>query len=100
MRKGIRDTRFETTDGDAQRKVNLDSARVSPGRNCLEPPRSACHGTRVKTGFPRSGGALLAVSILIGAAAGVYMRQPSIGFIAGLGVGLFLLIAVWLIDRG
>ena len=42
---------------------------------------------------------LLAVSILIGAVAGVSMRQPSIGFLAGLGVGLVLLIAVWLIDR-
>ena len=42
---------------------------------------------------------LLAVSILIGAVAGVYMRQPSIGFLAGLGVGLILLIAVWLFDR-
>ena len=53
----------------------------------------------MKSGFPRAGGALLAVSILIGAVAGAYMRQPSIGFVAGLGVGLFLLIAVWLIDR-
>ena len=53
----------------------------------------------MKSGFPRAGGALLAVSILVGALAGAYMRQPSIGFIAGLGVGLFLLIAVWLFDR-
>ena len=54
----------------------------------------------MKSGFPRAGGALLAVSILTGAIVGAYMRQPSIGFIAGLGVGLMLLIAVWLIDRG
>jgi hypothetical protein len=53
----------------------------------------------VKSGFPRSGGVLLAASILIGAVAGVYMRQPSIGFLAGLGVGLVLLAGVWLIDR-
>ena len=54
----------------------------------------------MKSGFPRAGGALLAVSILIGAVVGVYMRQPSIGFIAGLGVGLLLVLAVWLFDRG
>ena len=53
----------------------------------------------MKSGFPRAGGALLAVSILTGAMVGAYMRQPSIGFIAGLCVGLFLLIAVWLFDR-
>lgn len=54
----------------------------------------------MKSGFPRAGGALLAVSILTGAVAGVYMRQPSLGFLAGLGVGLVLLVIVWLIDRG
>ena len=54
----------------------------------------------MKSGFPRAGGALLAVSILTGAVVGVYMRQPSIGFIAGLGVGLVLVLAVWLFDRG
>ena len=54
----------------------------------------------MKSGFPRAGGALLAVSILIGAVAGVYLRQPSIGFIVGLGVGLMLVLAVWLFDRG
>lgn len=53
----------------------------------------------MKAGFPRSGGVLLAASILIGVVAGDFMRQPSIGFLAGLGVGLILLIAVWLIDR-
>jgi len=49
--------------------------------------------------FPRSGGILLALSIVIGAVTGTLMRQPSIGFLAGLGVGLALLAIVWLIDR-
>ena len=53
----------------------------------------------MKSGFPRAGGVLLAVSILIGAVAGVYLRQPSIGFLAGLAAGLVLVLAVWLIDR-
>jgi hypothetical protein len=49
--------------------------------------------------FPRAGGALFAASILIGAVAGVLLRQPSIGFLAGLGAGLALLALVWLFDR-
>lgn len=49
--------------------------------------------------FPRAGGALLAGSILTGVLTGVVLRQPSVGFLAGLGVGLLLLGAVWLADR-
>ncbi len=49
--------------------------------------------------FPRAGGALLAGAILIGVTAGIVWRQPSLGFLAGLGVGLVLLGAVWLADR-
>ena len=49
--------------------------------------------------FPRAGGALLAASILLGVLAGAFARQPSIGFLTGLGVGVLLLGAVWLRDR-
>ena len=49
--------------------------------------------------FPRAGGALLAASILIGVAGGTLAGQPSIGFLAGLGVGLVLVVAMWLVDR-
>ena len=49
--------------------------------------------------FPRAGGALLAAAMLIGVVAGIVLRQPSIGFLAGLGAGLLLLAAVWLWDR-
>jgi hypothetical protein len=48
---------------------------------------------------PRAGGFLLAVSILLGAIIGGLMRQPSIGLLAGAGVGILLLILIWLIDR-
>lgn len=48
---------------------------------------------------PRAGGALLAFAILAGVAAGIYARQPSIGFLAGAGIGLLLLLLVWLLDR-
>ena len=47
----------------------------------------------------KAGGSLLAGSILIGIAVGVLIGEPSIGFLAGLGVGVLLLGAVWLIDR-
>lgn len=47
----------------------------------------------------RSGGFLLAVSIIVGAIAGTILRQPSIGFLAGTAVGVALLIAVYLMDR-
>jgi hypothetical protein len=48
---------------------------------------------------PRAGGALLALAILAGVGAGIYARQPSIGFLAGAGIGLLLLLLVWLLDR-
>ena len=49
--------------------------------------------------FPRAGGALLALSILAGVIAGTLLRQPSIGFLAGLGAGILLLAIVWLLER-
>jgi len=49
--------------------------------------------------FRRAGGALLAASILIGVVAGTVMRQPSMGFLAGLGVGLATVVGMWLLDR-
>ena len=52
-----------------------------------------------QTGFPRAGGFLLALSILIGPILGSIFGEPSIGFLAGLGVGLLALLAVWLLDR-
>jgi hypothetical protein len=48
---------------------------------------------------PRSGGALLAVSIVAGAVGGTLGGQPSMGFLAGLAAGLAMLIGVWLLDR-
>lgn len=49
--------------------------------------------------FTRSGGCLLAFSLIVGVVGGAYSHQPSIGFLAGLGAGLLLLLAVWLFDR-
>jgi hypothetical protein len=47
----------------------------------------------------RSGGSLLAISIIVGAIAGTVAGQPSIGFMTGLGAGLLLLGLVYYIDR-
>ena len=55
--------------------------------------------TMLPSRFPRAGGALLAGSILVGALIGVFAGQPSIGFLAGLALGLVLLAGVWLLDR-
>lgn len=54
-----------------------------------KPPRST----------PKAGGALIALSVLIGAFAGGVQGQPTIGFLIGLGVGLALAAIVLLIDR-
>lgn len=48
---------------------------------------------------PMSGGFLLAASLVVGSFVGASRGEASIGFVAGLGVGLALLAAVWLIDR-
>ena len=48
--------------------------------------------------FPRAGGFLLALSILIGPIVGAMMGEPSIGFLAGVVIGLLLALAVWLSD--
>lgn len=59
-----------------------------------------CHEIKVtERRFPRAGGFLLALSTLIGVAGGLYAGQPSLGFLAGLGAGLFLIAAVWALDQ-
>ena len=47
----------------------------------------------------RSGGCLLAFSVIAGAVVGTIMGQPSIGFLAGSGLGLALVVAVLLLDK-
>ena len=48
---------------------------------------------------PQAGGFLLAMCILIGAVIGTIRGEPSIGVIAGIGVGIVVAIALWLRDR-
>jgi uncharacterized membrane protein len=47
----------------------------------------------------RGGGILVALAVVIGAVAGLALRQPQIGMIAGLATGLVLAALVWLLDR-
>ena len=48
---------------------------------------------------PLAGGFLLAISLLAGAVTGAILGQPSIGFLVGAGIGLTLIILIWLLDR-
>ena len=49
--------------------------------------------------FTRSGGCLLAFSVIAGTAVGVIFRQPSIGLLAGAVLGLALVLVVFVLDR-
>lgn len=48
---------------------------------------------------PKAGGFLLAVGIIAGVIVGGLLGQPSIGFLVGLGVGLLLVLIIWLNER-
>jgi hypothetical protein len=52
-----------------------------------------------KSNAPLAGGFLLCLCLLAGALAGVFLGQPSIGFLVGAGTGLALVILIWLWDR-
>jgi hypothetical protein len=55
--------------------------------------------TKTPSKTPLAGGFLLALSLIIGVFVGIVRGEASFGFVLGLGVGLALLIAVWLVDR-
>lgn len=48
---------------------------------------------------PMAGGFILASSVLVGALVGATQGQSTLGFLAGLGIGLAALLIVWLRDR-
>ena len=52
-----------------------------------------------KSRFTRAGGCLLALSLMGGVIVGAWAHESSIGFLGGLGIGLVLLLLVYLLDR-
>lgn len=50
------------------------------------------------TPAPRAGGALIALFTIGGAVGGLVVRQPSIGVLAGIALGVAAALAVWLVD--
>jgi hypothetical protein len=48
---------------------------------------------------PIAGGFMLAIAPIVGTVIGAAMGQASLGFVAGVGVGLAFVAGVWLVDR-
>lgn len=48
---------------------------------------------------PTGGGFLFVVALVIGVVSGTLLGQPTIGFLAGGGIGAAILIGLWLRDR-
>lgn len=46
-----------------------------------------------------AGGSVIAVSVLAGSLIGAFKQQPTAGFLIGLGIGVVVAIAVWLLGR-
>lgn len=46
-----------------------------------------------------AGGFFIAMGALVGTGVGIALRQPSIGFLAGVAVGIAVAVGIWLIDR-
>lgn len=89
-------------------RINLKLSRVSKVkpqltiRIAIAPRGATWHSRRMATSSPRNpiaGGFLLAMSLIVGTVLGAGQGQASIGLVAGLGIGLTLLLATWLIDR-
>ena len=47
----------------------------------------------------RAGGFIIASGILAGAVGGIFVGQPSIGFLAGAAAGTLIALLLWLRDR-
>jgi hypothetical protein len=56
-------------------------------------------GMTSPTNSPRAGGCAIALLALVGAVIGNIYHQPSIGLIAGVGLGAAIALGLWLKDR-
>ena len=55
--------------------------------------------TEPKSSSPVAGGFIMAVGVLGGAIIGATQGQPTIGFLAGLGVGAVIATLMWVMSR-
>ncbi|MES2058383.1 MAG: hypothetical protein V4564_20770 [Pseudomonadota bacterium] len=49
---------------------------------------------------PAAGGFLIAIGAILGAIIGLFLEQPTAGFLIGSGGGIVIAILIWLLDRG
>lgn len=55
--------------------------------------------TSKKPPAPRAAGAIIALGLLAGTLIGIFLHQPSLGFLVGLALGSAIAIGLWLMDR-
>ncbi|QNQ07569.1 hypothetical protein [Sphingomonas alpina] len=48
---------------------------------------------------PAAGGFLIALGAVLGAIVGLFLEQPTAGFLIGSGSGIAIAVAIWLFDR-
>ncbi|HEU4959944.1 MAG TPA: hypothetical protein VFT56_06010 [Sphingomonas sp.] len=48
---------------------------------------------------PAAGGCLTAIAVMLGVIVGLIFGQPTIGFLAGLAIGVVAAVMVWWVDR-
>jgi hypothetical protein len=55
--------------------------------------------TRKSSTEPAAGGVLIAIGAVGGAVIGLFLGEPTKGFLLGIGAGIGMAIAIWLLDR-
>jgi UDP-N-acetylmuramyl pentapeptide phosphotransferase/UDP-N-acetylglucosamine-1-phosphate transferase len=55
--------------------------------------------TDKKPPAPRAAGAIIALGLLAGTLIGIFLNQPSLGFLVGLALGSAIAIGLWFMDR-
>jgi len=53
---------------------------------------------RKSSSAPAAGGVLIAIGAVGGAVVGLFLGEPSKGFLLGIGAGIGMAIAIWLLD--
>lgn len=48
---------------------------------------------------PAAGGFLIAVGAVVGAGLGLFLDQPTLGFLVGVSVGVVIAVGIWLVGR-